>query len=318
MSGIIHKTHQKDRYRTVFCDEDFYKSHQDIFKLWKNRFGDLNSVEKVTAWVIGLSCLRRPTDWFGGERPSPFLPDTSAHTHPLTLRQLLQDTPIRTPARVNAETDLLEFTNRYRIKALPESCFRSLVFTASGRYPLTVTDQVPTPQELLQLQIGGRRIISLNENHNEWPGRLYADRDFLGFVLHDLIHADHFFFEPHHRDGQLGFYRFVETLLHTPQLQMLLQKENFRAGFEYIISDMNSHPLHLFQTLHSLVYSTCRDDVLAERVWTAWLTQDEFSSDETAALNQINTPGFTVPQAKLLELLCIRLSQKSPTARLLP
>jgi hypothetical protein len=303
----------KDRYRSLFCDQNFYKENQSTFKLWKTLFAPLSPVEKVQAWVVGLSCLRRPQDWYGGKRHDIFLTSDQLqpHQHMLTLQELFENTALKTNDKVHSQINLLDFINQFKIKAVPESCFRSLCFLSTKRYPLIVTTSVPTPQELLKIQISGQRIISINENYETWPTTLFSERDFLGFILHDLIHADHFFYEPTHRDGQLGFYLFIQNFLMDANLQNLLEKENFKAGFEYIISDMNSHPVHLFQTLHSLLFTSYKNDAHAQCCWQNWAKQSPFSNAQQDALLQINSIGFNKEHAKALESFCISLGQQA-------
>lgn len=298
----------KDRFRRVFCDQDFYTRHQDYFLLWKTRFQSLSNVEKTQAWVVALACLRRPKDWFGGKRQNVFLDSTTKYQHPLNLRQLFEGTPVCIPPKLNLELNLIDFINICKIKAFPESCNRSLCFIANERYPLIITKKIPTPQELLQLQINGKRIITINEDHNSWPNNLYSGRDFLGFVLHDLIHADHFFYNPQHRDGQLGFFKFIQNMLSDEGLTLLLQAEPFKTGFEYIISDMNSHPVHLFQTLKALLVTEIKNDSLAKRYWTLWISKSKLSPTEALAIEVINTLQFDVDSAKTIEALCARMA----------
>lgn len=306
-----HKEKSKDRYRTVFCATDFYQKHQDIFKLWKTRFATLPHVEKLQAWTVALSCLRRPTDWYGGKRQEKFLHSASAHQHSLTLNQIFLDTPILKNSKLPIDLNLMDFLNEYKVKAIPESCFRSLCFISTQRYPLFVTESVPTPQELLQIQISGRRIVSINEDFESWPTTLYSDRDFLGFILHDLIHADHFFLAPLHRDGQLGFYIYIQNFLQDETLQLLLESSAFRSGFEYIISDMNSHPVHLFQTLHSLLFTEFKDDVRAQDCWKNWAQKTKLHATEFASVLKVNSIEFNRANAQDLEDLCVRLGQIS-------
>lgn len=311
MLSIIQKKY-KDRYRTEFCDQDFYKSHQELFKMWKTRLAKLSNVEKVQAWVVALSCLRRPKTWFGGKRQEFFLNDTSSLQHSFSLGELFNDSPILIPPKLNPHMNVMDFINEYRINAFPESCSRSLCYVASGRYPLIISEATPTPLELLNIQISGKRIITINENFEEWPHTLYANRDFLGFVMHDLIHADHFFYEPQHRDGQLGFLKFMGLLLNDENLHELLKSPNFKSGFEYIISDMNSHPLHLFQTLRALLKLELNNETLANSYWEKWVQKANLQSEaEALSLNFINTMNFKNEHAIAIELLCIRLGQQN-------
>lgn len=312
MLSIIQKTH-KDRFRKIFCDQDFYKLNQNIFKMWKTRFAPLSNVEKVQAWVLGLTCLRRPNDWYGGKRQNIFLNETTALRHSLSLAQLFSDTPVQIPPKLNAKTNLIDCINIFKIKAFPESCNRSLCYISNKRYPLIITEKIPSPQELLQIQITGQRIITINEDVTSWPMTYYSGRDFLGFIMHDLIHADHFFLDPEHRDGQLGFFKFVENILIDKNLNDFLLSESFKTGFEYIISDMNSHPVHLFQTLHALLFTEAKNDILATTCWYDWVHKSKLTSDEARSALLVNSDSFNDTHAKTLELLCIRLGKQIST-----
>lgn len=311
MLRTIHKKN-KDRYRIQFCDVNFYLTNQPIFEMWKKHFQNLSDVEKIQAWIIGLCCLRRSHDWFGGARISKFIQQEAQHS--LKLENLFENTKIKLPNKLSSQLNLVEFINNFRIKAVPESAMRSLCFLSNNtekNYPLIVSQKIPSPQELLQLQILGKRIISLNEDYKSWPHTLYANRDHLGFLLHDLIHADHFFFEAGHRDGQLGFYKFINLIFDDPRINNLLKSETFKEGFEYIISDMNSHPLHLLQTLHSLVYKELKNDSLANELWRTWGTQISDNSDEQQAFNSVNLKSFNSTMASSIELMCIKMGRSS-------
>lgn len=306
----------KDRFRTRFCPAEYYVAHQKSFALWKSQLAHLTPVEKVQCWVILLSCLRRPKDWFGGLQPLRL--SNSAQTaknfnsNPLRLSELIEGTPVQWPQKLSRELTLIEFLSSVRIKALPESVFRSLYALSTGEYPLILRRDVPEPEEILAMQIGGQRVLSYNEDHELWPETLYNHRDFLGFVIHDLIHADHFFRLRAHRDGQLGFYRFVSSIFTSAPLQQLLRtNEKFKVGFEYIVSDMNSHPVHLFQTFHSLLFSSLKNDPLAAELWLSWCLKPEIPLETSTALQNINSVNFNRSQALLVEKFCIDLAQKT-------
>lgn len=305
MLATIHEKH-KDRYRIQFCNENFYVKHLNTFKMWKSLFAGLSPVDKLQAWVLGLSCLRRPTDWYGGPRPLA-IREGFSYTHGLNMGQLFEGTDVRLPAKVSASMNVFDFLNSYRVKALPETCFRSLCFIVDDHYPLDLVSGEVAPLELLKIQISGRRVVALNERVEEWAGSLYAGRDYLGFILHDLIHADHFFSSSVYRAGQLGFYKFALEIFGLASVQSLLVDSKFKEGFEYIISDMNSHPLHLFQTLHSLLFSVLRDDVVALEIWNEWVSVLSLKADEAAALACVNSKAFTTDHAVVVERLCQRL-----------
>lgn len=303
----------KDRFRTRFCPVDYYAAHQQSFALWKSQLSTATAVEKVQCWVILLACLRRPDDWFGGLRPKNILssePLAQVHKPHFKIAELMVHTPIQWPIKISARLSLPEFLSCVRIKALPESVFRSLCALSTGQYPLILSTDVPSPAEILNMQLQGKRVLSYNEDYATWPETLYNGRDFLGFVIHDLIHADHFFRESQHRNGQLGFYRFISSVLNDSEIQRLLNEhEKFREGFEYIISDMNSHPVHLFQTFHSLLFSSLKDDTKATSLWALW--SDDLAPEASMAIKNINSSGFNQTLAQKIEDFCINLGQKT-------
>lgn len=270
-------------------------------------------MEKVQAWAIALSCLRRPNDWYGGKRLHTFLDNTQNYRHSLNLDQIFSGTPVKIPPKMDSKINLIDFINICKIKAVPESCNRSLSFIANNYYPLRISEVIPSPKELLQLQISGQRVITLNEDCELWPTNYYSGRDFLGFIMHDLIHADHFFLDPEHRDGQLGFFRFIENILEDTMLNELLFRESFKTGFEYIISDMNSHPVHLFQTLHALLFTENCNDADSRAGWENWIRKSPLSEAEVQPLLRVNSTFFNSDSARSIEILCIRLGKQIST-----
>jgi hypothetical protein len=269
---------------------------------WKSRFCELSDMDKLQAWVIGLTCLRRPTDWYGGARQKPLRPNLN-YQNRISISELFAGTEITIPPKLHPMMNLFDLLNSQRIKAVPEPCFRSLVHMVDGTYPLDIVKGEIEPLQLLQIQINGRRVVAFNENIIEWTHKLYSGRDHLGFILHDLIHADHFFHHPEHQKGQLGFYKLAEVILKDSNLKNLMNSEKFRTGFEYIISDMNSHPVHLLKTLHALVFAELHHDQTSEQIWKKWMSQVSASNSQKEALLKINSVEFKIDDAKNVEKL---------------
>jgi hypothetical protein len=308
MLGIV-----KDRYRPIFCSDLFYLQNENIFAEWNQQFKKLSSTEKVQAWTVALSLLRRPQDWYGGRRKQPFT--SKNHSHPILLRDLAKGlSPIQIPSPLQ-DLNLFEVMNQVYIKAIPESALRSLTFLTDQTYPLQIIQHVPTPKELLQFQLSQKRVISFNEDFSSWSTTLYHGRDFLSFIIHDLIHADHFFATDRHRAGQLGFYRCIEMILESYELTELLKFSSFEEAFEYIISDMNSHPVHLFKTLQARLQQAVENEMKVKSLWFNWTLI--WSSEEMtvhSALQKINTQLFSDIDALTITRWCTALGHKSPLA----
>ena len=87
-----------------------------------------------------------------------------------------------------------------------------------------------------------------------------GERDPFSFLLHDLVHAYKMFSNDYLLSGQLGFYRALLKLFSASEetkstsrtqscsiLEPLLANDaQLVDQFDYLISDMNSHPRHLF------------------------------------------------------------------------
>jgi len=300
----------KDRYRPLFCTQDFYLAHQTIFKMWKQQFADFTTVEKVKAWVIALTCLRRPDDWFGGARPILFVEadDKLSLLSPITVKTFFDETQIAWPKNLNSTAKLNDFLNCYRIKPLPESALRSLFKLGQKNFPLLIIDHEPTPLELLNIQIRGQRIITFNEDYETWPDKLYGERDTLSFIIHDLIHADHFFKDEKQHQGQIGFYKLIHTIYHDADLEKLFLNEKFKSGFEYIISDMNAHPVHLFQTFKALLDLAVNENQMSNAIWNRWIIKWNLTSDQADSVQKINTQLFFDIHANHIEAMCFKKS----------
>jgi hypothetical protein len=299
---------KKDRYRLQFCEPAFYENNLSTFKMWKSLFSNLNHEEKAMAWFAGLACLRCPDTWYMGLRSPVFL-ETANAQHPLSFHDIFKNTPVQISKKIDPHLKIDTFLNTTKIKAIPESCARSICFLYGKKYNVLTTLATPTPEDLLKLQINGQRILTYNENYEDWPHTLYAHRDYLGFMMHDLIHADHFFKDNQNQLGQIGFYKFVHQILMSETLNPLLANEGFKTDFEYIISDMNAHPIHLFQTLHSAFFRHSQNRPIAEILWS---TQSLQLPDlaQKAFLN-INTTRFTESDGEALTKHCFKLAQSA-------
>lgn len=292
----------KDRYRPLFCTSDFYLGYLSLFKVLKKRFDGFSDIEKVKAWTICLSCLRRPDDWFGGAHTNPF-DETFDDISSIKIYDLFLETPITWPQRLDKNITLNQFLNRYRIKPLPESALRSLFKLGQKNFPLFIIDFEPTPFQLLQIQIDGQRIITFKDDVEQWPTKLYGERDPLSFVLHDLIHADHFFKDKNQHQGQMGFYKLIQKIQTDSHLQLLLNDEKFRGGFEYIISDMNAHPVHLFQTLKALIDLTVSGNE-SQLIWNQWILTWNLPEIQRDSVQKVNTQLFSNINANHIEVMC--------------
>jgi hypothetical protein len=148
-----------------------------------------------------------------------------------------------------SESPVMEFLRNYSWKGKSDRIRRSLFRWHQGHYPLVLWETIPTPFELLKLQAQGKRVITVFKNTSAWE-KTHFGKSAWEFIVHDLIHADHFFENSDWRTGQIEFYQFVLTQWDHELISCI--RTHCSEQFDYLISDMNSHPQHLYQTLSAL------------------------------------------------------------------
>lgn len=282
----------KDSFKPLFCASTFYTDYQDSFRIIDQAVVNLhwNQSQKVMLWAALLCLLRRPNDWFGGTSstlPQPETPDTIPHFEIYDLTQKLK---IDWPKKISTTISFSEFLRTVKIKPLPEVLQRAMYFIFTQKYPITVLDYEPTPSELLQIQCEGRRIITFKNDYPNWPTKLFGKRDPLSFWLHDCIHAEHYFSQPEHFVSQLGFYKFVKSAHAASCWPEISEYPAFEGDFSYLISDMNSHPLHLFKTLKAITDIHFKAESVG--IWDKVIETSSGSNEELNALRKLNTTLF--------------------------
>jgi hypothetical protein len=254
------------RFRHRLLDDSFlkdqsaqaFKSLRPFFMRWKT--GDLGDAEMAAVYVTVFSFLRRPQDFLGGTHNEFAVAQTlaappvalSCQSFIEILRATLPDSlaGCKSLKRFENAQNFLPFLCLHTLRSVPISVMRSLSSWHNKTYPLTLWTTIPSPEEVLQLQVGGQRCVSMFMQESEFPQLAQDGRDVFGFLIHDLIHADHFFHDPENAQAQIQFSRKLQLLWQETFIQERLQADpEFKDEFFYLMSDMNSVPLHLFKTL---------------------------------------------------------------------
>lgn len=253
------------RFRHRLLDDTFlkeqsaqaFKSLQPFFARWK--LGALGDAEMAAVYVAVFSFLRRPQDFLGGthnEFTSIFSATASAQLSSQSFVDILRSTlpgslaATKSLKRFETDQDFLSFLCLHSLRSIPISVMRSLLSWHNKTYPLTLWTSIPSPEEVLQLQVGGQRCVSMFMQESEFPQLAQDGRDVFGFLIHDLIHADHFFHDPENAQAQIQFSQKLQILWQQNFLQERLRADpEFKDEFYYLMSDMNSVPLHLLKTL---------------------------------------------------------------------
>jgi hypothetical protein len=137
----------------------------------------------------------------------------------------------------------------HTLKAVPWAVNRSLLRWESFPQQLILFDRILNLEEILDLQCEGKRCVSFFRGIQNLEAVIADGRDAWSFMIHDLIHADHFFSDETLALGQIEFYRWLRDLISQGQICQLIAEPEFFRALAYIVSDMNAHPQHLLQTL---------------------------------------------------------------------
>ncbi len=272
--------HKKtDKYKPLFCDVNFYVKHLKSFNEFQKNIESYETPIQFALWCLFLCLLRRPNDWYNGFRISYSASKSNACA--ITIKSFFRNFPaLIWPTKLPNDISLTNFISTVRIKAIPDCINESLDQILAGHYPILFLDHEPEARELLKIQCFGQRVITFNSDYQCWPELKYGERDVLSFWLHDLVHAEHFFSQPELMTMQVGFYRYVNNSLKTGIFNQAFEKSpEFKSAFDYLISDMNSHPLHLLKTYRALI------DIHFDRRWDLVLNTNAFC-DALARLNQ--------------------------------
>jgi len=138
----------------------------------------------------------------------------------------------------------------YHLKAVREDSQTGLLGWLTGEYPLEARLDVPTPREMLDIQCQGRRIATLLLKPGQQNSPIGRHAGAYEFLLHDLEHAHKFFggeFE-----GQVRFFKLLRKAIEQGHFQPFALDAQFENELNYLMSDMNSHPVHLLKYLKAI------------------------------------------------------------------
>jgi hypothetical protein len=181
--------------------------------------------------------------------------------------------------------------NFYNLKGIPLAVNRTMLNWANGNWKVALLTHIPSPRELLRMQVKNTRCITLTVNPHEIDRLVLSSRDPLSFVLHDLHHAGHFFSQIESQKGQLGFYSLVEKVYDQPLLKKSLKGDSqFKSEFDYVVSDMNAYVIHLFKCFKSAFVRTdaSNEDPLFPQLLEWWNMPPQVA----LAAHKLNTPDF--------------------------
>lgn len=150
-----------------------------------------------------------------------------------------------------------------KYKRIKKKVSRALSMWLAGEWKLELLLHVPSVYEVLKLQAGGARCVTLYPDRLTWDGPKLTKENALHFFVHDLEHAVQFF----------DFYHPEQLALNRRLLELYDQgyfSELMAAGLkervDYLLSDMNTHPEHSYQFLQAIWYDHLKAQLPTGRI----------------------------------------------------
>lgn len=259
------------RFRHRLLDDNFLSTHSllaeecltPFLSLWRAQ--KVSDQEIVAIYILIFCFLRSPKNFLGGPHNTKIISSFQSENATFSSRDILQlfkatldkhDFPI-TPClrRLDSDESFVSLFCRHSWRSLPLAVQASIAQWTHGNYPLILLTHLPSPLDVLKLQCSGKRCVSMMVDTESLLDVIDEGRDCLGFIVHDLIHAHHFFQDSQQAHAQIDFCKKLLWLYeHEPMLAKWMELDSeFQKEFEYIMSDMNSVPLHLIKTLKAIV-----------------------------------------------------------------
>ncbi len=148
-----------------------------------------------------------------------------------------------------------DFFISYRIKNISERVFTTLYSWRFLDWNLILYERVLTPTEVLILQANGQRCVSVFWNAEQYNSHILKDKNSFEFTIHDLEHAERFFYNNEIKEGQIIFYKKLLNEVNSGIWNIPLTELKFKEDFEYLLSDMNTHPEHQKQYLAAILFN---------------------------------------------------------------
>jgi len=148
---------------------------------------------------------------------------------------------------------LQRYFERYQFLGVINNVPLALAAWLRGEWPLVLCGHIPTPVEVLKMQVEGRRPVTVL---TAWPRMLepvLTKPNAFAFMVHDLEHAFKFYHCPQTHRQQRAFFRQLSEALEGGRFDIYVRDPVFGAKFDYLSSDMNTHIMHAAQFLRAIL-----------------------------------------------------------------
>lgn len=122
-----------------------------------------------------------------------------------------------------------------------------------GLWSLQLSQRIPSPAEVLRMQAAGTRPVTVLADYSRAVRPVLGKADGFAFLIHDLEHAYKFFHDPELHAAQRRFFRLLLAAVEAGWFEAYRADPVFAGKFDYLISDMNTHPVHGLRYLSAVL-----------------------------------------------------------------
>ncbi|MBI3775874.1 MAG: hypothetical protein HY273_10035 [Gammaproteobacteria bacterium] len=148
---------------------------------------------------------------------------------------------------------LISYFERYQFLGVIPNVNIALAAWLRGLWPLVLCEHVPLPAEVLDLQARGLRPVTLICDAMRARQPVLRKPDAFAFMTHDLEHAYKFFHDSRLHVLQRSLFAVLQVAQQRGVFAPYDHDAEFRTRFDYLISDMNTHPVHSLQYLRAIL-----------------------------------------------------------------
>ena len=148
---------------------------------------------------------------------------------------------------------LIHYLERYSFLGIIPNVCASLQAWLQGRWPMILCEHIPSPHEVLRMQVQGSRAVTVLSEYPRLLQPVLNKANAFVFMVHDLEHAYKFFHDRDLYEGQRRFFAEVLTSIERGLFDSHMSDSEFAEKFNYLISDMNTHMVHSLQFLRAIL-----------------------------------------------------------------
>jgi len=221
----------------------------------------------------------------------------SRHYSKLDVQSIVDVSTMLSPTH---RTELLvQMMERYHYLGVIPAVSITLAEWLMGHWPLQLCDYIPTPEQVLALQVDGIRPVTVLAEYPRLLQPVLAKHNAFEFMLHDLEHAYKFYHDSDSHHEQRALFTLLQFISDLGMFSPYSEDPQYAHKLDYLLSDMNTRAGHALQYLRAMFV-----DYLLIRDGKQWFEPlSTHATDELRAwvARLVEEGDFTPAQQQLLD-----------------